>query len=247
MPVVHLQPGPTLTVRGQARLLLPGVALLGVLLLGAPEGVQASRPLPKVADVPSRPAFVRPPGDQERSARVGQRLPGRSLLRTQRPGRMQVDLPNGRSFRLGGDAVVRLSASALDLERGQLIAWINPGRQGGGPLRVRTRVGTASIEGTTVFLEVEAERVLVFSWEGRVRVTLEPEGAGKAEDVWLASGEQLTYQNGAWQPPRRLGREEAQRRRRSSILLNGFTAAMPTLPVIEQELEALEPAGPDGR
>jgi ferric-dicitrate binding protein FerR (iron transport regulator) len=162
---------------------------------------------------------------------------------------MQVDLPDGRSFRLGGDAVVRLSASALDLERGQLIAWINPGRQGGGPLRVRTRVGTASIEGTTVFLEVDAEQVLVFSWEGRVRVRLEPAAAaGQPEEVWLASGEQLTYRNGAWQPPRRLGRAEARRRRRTSILLNGFTAAMPTLPVIEKELEGLAAAAPaDGR
>ncbi|SBO43794.1 FecR family protein [Cyanobium sp. NIES-981] len=227
------------------------LAAVTALLIGPAARVQASRPLPTVADVPSRPAFVRPPGDQERSARVGQRLPGSSLLRTQRPGRMQVDLPNGRSFRLGGDAVVRLTPSALDLERGQLIAWINPGRQGGEPLRVRTRVGTASIEGTTVFLEVDAERVLVFSWEGRVRVSTDSSPAGSAQagggqEVVLRSGEQLTYQNGAWLSPRRLGRAEALQRRRSSPLLNGFSAPMPTLPVIDRELESLGAAPQPG-
>ncbi len=149
---------------------------------------------------------------------------------------MQVQLPNGRNFRLGGDAVLRLAASGLDLERGQIIAWIDPGTKGGPPLRVKTRVGTASIEGTTVFLEVDDDAVTVFSWEGRVRVTPDQTAEGKPAAVPLDSGWQMSYENGAWQKPRRITPPEARERRRESILLNGFDAPMATLPVIEREL-----------
>ncbi len=222
--------------RGPLGGLAPTLVVATLLALGAGPGVEAARPLPRVVDVPSRPAFVRPPGSREQSARVGQRLPGRSVLRTQRPGRLQVELANGRNFRLGGDAVMRLTASGLDLERGQLIAWINPGAKGGGPLRVRTRVGTASIEGTTVFLEVDDSSVLVFSWEGEVRLTPAAQAGQPSTPVLLRSGEQATYRDGAWLPPRRLDPGAAGERRRTSILLNGFTAPMATLPVIEREL-----------
>ncbi|MFQ6537740.1 MULTISPECIES: FecR domain-containing protein [Aphanothece] len=212
--------------------------MLGLVLV---PGVQAARPLPRVVEVPSRPAFVRPPGRSEQTAAVGQLLPGSSLLRTQRPGRLQVLLAQGRSFRLGGDAVMRLTPSGLDLERGQLIAWVEPGAQGREPLRVRTRVGTASIEGTTVFLEVDDTAVTVFSWEGQVRFSPNPAGGEGLPAVVLRSGEQVAYREGAWLPPRRLGREEVMQRRRRSLLLNGFSAPMATLPVIERELGLLNP------
>ncbi|WP_259719866.1 FecR family protein [Synechococcus sp. CS-1328] len=212
------------------------IGLAATLSLGPAREAGAAASLPKVVDVPSRPAFVRPPGRNEQRAQSGQVLPGRSVLRTQNPGRMQVQLANGRSFRLGGDAVLRLAAAGLDLERGQIIAWVNPGSKGGAPLRVKTRVGTASIEGTTVFLEVTDDSIKVFSWEGQVRVTPEVPVAGAPRDVVLRSGEELTYSKGAWQAPRRLDAAEAGERRRKSILLNGFTAPMATLPVIEREL-----------
>jgi ferric-dicitrate binding protein FerR (iron transport regulator) len=179
---------------------------------------------------------VQPPGRAETNAQVGQWLQLNTLLRTQRPGRLQVRLADGRSFRLGGDALLRLSAGALDLRRGQIIAWVNPGSVGGPPLRVKTRVGTASIEGTTVFIEATDNDVKVFSWEGTVAVTTE-----LGQRFVLRSGEQVSHRagtdgGGVWEGPTRLSRAELDQRRARSILLSGFNAPMETLPVIEKEL-----------
>lgn len=193
--------------------------------------------LPQVVDVPSRPAFVRFPGRAESKAQVGMIPLPNTVLRTEKPGRLQVRLADGRSFRLGGDALLRLSAKDLTLERGQIIAWVNPGSKGGAPLRVNTRVGTASIEGTTVFIDATDTQVKVFSWEGHVKVITT---AGQTYN--LHSGEQLSYgtadpsEPAVWTGPRRLSLAELTERRAKSILLNGFAAPMDTLPVIEKEL-----------
>lgn len=202
------------------------------------EGQPEAGPPPRVVDVPTRPAFVRLPGRAETDARIGQDLLPETVLRTQKPGRLQVELADGRSFRLGGDALLRLSETGLDLQRGQIIAWVNPGSKGGSPLRVNTRVGTASIVGTTVFIDVGADEVKVFSWEGEVQLRTD-----SGEIFRLRSGEQLSRVVSAgsarpqpWRGPRRLSQAELQRRRAGSVLLNGFTAPMETLPVLEQEL-----------
>lgn len=229
LPAPGLRPAP----RPRAAIasgLVP-LGLTATLMLAAQPGGSAAPAVPRVVEVPSRPAFVRPPAGLEGPAQPGQRLAAGSQLRTQKPGRLQVLLANGRNFRLGGDAVARLVSDGVAMERGQIIAWVNPGAQGGLPLRVRTRVGTASIMGTTVFLDVTEASVKVFSWEGHVSVTTD---AGQRFE--LHSGQQLAYENGAWIPPRRLTVAEASARRQKSILLNGFSSPMETLPVIEREL-----------
>jgi hypothetical protein len=201
---------------------------------------RAAAPVPRVVEVPFRPAFVRPPGGKEIPARAGQILAPASLLRTEKPGRLQVQLANGRQFRLGGDAVLRLGAGGLNLEKGQIIAWVNPGQKGGSPLKIQTRVATASIVGTTVFIEATEDSLKVFSWEGHVQVETD---AGRRYD--LTSGQQLTLDKQAWQAPRRLSQSEAAARRQKSILLNGFATPMETLPVIEKELGlSASPAAP---
>ena len=219
---------------------LPSVAVAAVTVVALAAvgevGARSAPPLPQVVDVPTRPAYVQPPGRAETDARVGQLLPVNTLLRTQKPGRLQVRLADGRSFRLGGDALLRLSAGALDLRRGQIIAWVNPGSGGGPPLRVKTRVGTASIEGTTVFIDASETDVKVFSWEGTVAVTTD-----SGQRFVLRSGEQVSQRANAvdgdgWEGPTRLSRAELDQRRARSILLNGFNAPMETLPVIEKEL-----------
>ncbi len=207
-----------------------GIALVGsipaaVVATAAPDG------RPQVVDVPSRPAYVRPPGGTEAAARVGQTLVPATLLRTQKPGRLQVRLPDGRRFRLGGDSLLRVGRNDLDLLRGQVIGWIAPGSAPVAPLRIRTRVGTASIQGTTVFLEADGEEVLILSWEGTVSV----EGRDGSR-FRLGSGEVIRHTARGWEAPRRLDTSEAQARRRRSVLLDGFRAPMETLPVIEREL-----------
>ena len=208
------------------RILLLALALAPLALLPT---TRAAGLDPQVVAVPSRPAFVQLPGRAEQQARVGQSLMPDTVLRTRTPGRLQVRLADGRSFRMGGDALLRLDRDALALQRGQLIAWINPGSKGQGALRVRTRVATASIEGTTVFLEVSDSEVTLFSWEGRVRVST---SSGKG--YLLDGGQELLFRDGAWQPPRRLSPEEARRRLSSSLLLNDFPAPMETLPLIRR-------------
>jgi ferric-dicitrate binding protein FerR (iron transport regulator) len=202
---------------------------LAVALAPAPSVAAPSSP--RVEEVPSRPAFVRAPGSSERAALPGQNLVNRTLLRTQTPGRMQVRLGDGRHFRLGGDALLRLSGDGLDLLRGRIIAWLTPAGRAAGPLRLRTRVATASIEGTTVFVDATADSVKIFSWEGTVHVT-----TSEGRHVDLSSGEELEWSDGRWRTQRRLSPEEAATRRRTSPLLNGYTAPMDTLPQIEKEL-----------
>ena len=92
---------PLLRHRG---LFAAGLAL-SLLGLGATE---AADQRPQVVEVPFRPAFVRAPGGGEKPALARQILAPQSLLRTEKPGRMQVRLADGRQFRLGGDAVLRL-------------------------------------------------------------------------------------------------------------------------------------------
>ena len=209
---------------------LASLALVGALLPQSLRGVSAAPAMPRVVDVPNTPAFIKPPQGGERPARPGQTLSYESILRTQKPGRMQVQLANGRSFRLGGDAVLRLGRQRLDLQRGQIIAWVNPGTKGGAPLTIHTRVATASIVGTTVFIEASDTSLKIFSWEGEVACTT-TDGQRKT----LRSGEQLAYENGTWAKTR-LTTQEAAARRQKSILLNGFSAPMETLPVLEREL-----------
>ncbi len=193
--------------------------------------VTAAPRVPRVVDVPSRPAFVTPPAASERPALVGQVLGPSTVLRTENPGRLQILLADGRSFRLGGNAQLRIEPTLLDLVRGRIIAWIDPGSKGSTPLRVRTRVGTASIQGTTVFIEASAEKVLFLSWEGNVEVR-----AADGTAYRLTSGQRLEATPQGWKGPHRMDAAEVRKRRRSSELLNGFQAPMQTLPVIEREL-----------
>lgn len=194
-------------------------------------GVTAAPRVPRVVDVPSRPAFVKPPAATERPALVGQVLGPSTVLRTENPGRLQILLADGRSFRLGGNAQLRIEPTLLDLVRGRIIAWIDPGSKGSTPLRVRTRVGTASIQGTTVFIEATADKVLFLSWEGNVEVR-----AADGTAYRLTSGQRLEATPQGWKGPQRMDAAEVKKRRRSSELLNGFQAPMQTLPVIEREL-----------
>ena len=218
-------------------LTLAAAALLGCGLAlvvpgaGVVSGASAAPRVPRVVEVPSRPPFVMPPAAPERPALVGQVLGPSTVLRTENPGRLQILLADGRSFRLGGNALLRIDPTLLDLVRGRIIAWIDPGSKGTTPLRVRTRVGTASIQGTTVFIEATAEKVLFLSWEGNVEVRAADGTLHK-----LSSGQRLEATPQGWKGPHRMEAAEARQRRRNSDLLNGFQAPMQTLPVIEREL-----------
>ena len=216
--------------------LLGAMLSLTLLLAGSKQGVaQTSR----VVEVPAGPAFVQLPGRAEISARRGQSLTIDTQLRTRKPGRMQVLLANGSQFRMGGDAQLRLTGSSLELVKGSVIGWVRPDAKRRGPFSIRTRLATASIQGTTVFIELNDAHLKIFSWEGTVLVRLRD-----GREVLLQGGEQLLLEfkplavadASAFGPPQRMGVVEIKRRLRTSPLINGFSEPLDTLGEIERDL-----------
>lgn len=257
----------------------------GLFLLGGVLGAEPSHALqPHIVEVPAGPAFVKLPGATEINARSGQSLRTNALLRTTTPGRMQVMLGNGRQFRMGGDAQLRLGASDVELLKGSIIGWIKPGTPRLNPFTIKTRLATASIQGTTVFLEFTDQQFKVFSWEGTVEVKTSngrrftltsgqqllldlkrqmAEVSGRLDGLEASLGElggivtpptpgrdggssprsrQQEQQDYDWQPPQPLSTEAAERRLQRSLLINGFSTPLETLPDIERELGVSAPA-----
>ena len=220
--------------------LIATAALVGVMLHAAPS-VLAKQPT--VVDVPNGPAFVKLPGRKEVNARSGQDLFDNTVLRTSKPGRMQIKLSSGRQLRMGGNALLQLKNSTVKLQRGALIGWIQPGLKNRQPFTIQTRLATASIQGTTVFIELDDDKLKVFSWEGEVNVA-----TTSGESYTLQSGEQLLVELNqptiTWSSPVKIKEAEASRRLTKSRLINGFATPMDTLQDIERELgvKALDPS-----
>ena len=223
--------------------------LMGTALLCLP--AQAAQP--RIVEVPNGPAFVKFSGKTEVDARSGQLLRTDALLRTTKPGRMQVMLGTGRQFRMGGDAQLRLGSSSVELLKGSIIGWINPGTQTRHPFTIKTRLATASIQGTTVFIEFTDSQFKIFSWEGRVLVTtrsgqrftlnsgqqllldlkrVEPDDRGQQDDPLAVS----------WASPVVISEQEVERRLQKSRLINGFSIPLDTLPEIQRELGVMAPS-----
>ena len=219
------------------------IAVAGLLLIW--RGSPALATPPQVVEVPAGPAFVQRPGEAQIPARHGQSLIPSTLLRTSKPGRMQVKLSNGRQFRMGGDAELKLAGAGVELLKGSIIGWVNPSITNRRPFQIRTRLATASIQGTTVFLELNDDTFRVFSWEGAVQVRTKD-----GEEFTLQSGQQLLLDlkrqlddtRGRvtdaieWEPPAPMADTDIDRRMKGSALINGFSTPLDTLPIIEREL-----------
>ena len=159
----------------------------GVLLLFSSLWVEPARAVqPRIVEVPAGPAFVQLPGAPEINARSGQSLKTNSLLKTNQTGRMQVLLDNGRQFRMGGDAQLRLGSADVELLKGSIIGWIQPGSSRVKSFSIKTRLATASIQGTTVFIEYKNDQLKVLSWEGTVTCETRT-----GQRYTLTSGQQL--------------------------------------------------------
>ena len=219
------------------------IAVAGLLLIW--RGSPALATPPQVVEVPAGPAFVQRPGEAQIPARQGQSLIPSTLLRTSKPGRMQVKLSNGRQFRMGGDAKLKLAGAGVELLKGSIIGWISPSITNRRPCQIGMRLATASIQGTTVFLELNDDTFRVFSWEGNVQVRTKD-----GEEFTLQSGQQLLLDlkrqlddtRGRvtdaieWEPPAPMADTDIDRRMKGSALINGFSTPLDTLPIIEREL-----------
>ena len=190
-----------------------------------------------IQEVVSQPAFQQAPGGKEKAAKKGQNLENKTILRTIKPGRMQVAYAgSNRSFRMGGNASLELNGNTINHKSGQIIAWIAPGGALRAPLKIVTRIATASIRGTTLFIDDRGDddKIIFLSWEGKVDVD-----ADTGENFSLSGGQVLVYddKNGEWKGPVPLTRDQAMTRRKKSVLLNGFEAPMETMPKVEDVLK----------
>lgn len=212
------------------------VALTTSFLSFNPSAAQANA-VAKIQEVVSQPAFQQAPGGKEKAAKKGQGLEDKTVLRTTKPGRMQIAYAgSNRSFRMGGNASLQLNGNTINHKSGQIIAWIAPGGAMKAPLKIRTRIATAAIRGTTLFIDDRGEddKIIFLSWEGKVDVD-----ADTGENFSLSGGQVLVYDDkkGEWKGPVPLTREQAMKRRTKSILLNGFDAPMETMPEVEAVLK----------
>ncbi len=171
------------------------LALWGVLSFTLLQPVHAQQVFTaEIIDVPRDPVFGWQSPGPEFEAEIGTVIREGGYLRTVKPGKAQVILSNGLAFRLGGNAVLRVS-NDMDLEQGRIIAWgEEPSAQ---PRTIETPVATAAILGTTAFIDAEPNRVIFFCWKGEVRVTL-PDGS---QSVTLTTGEEVTVEVGATDLP----------------------------------------------
>ncbi|MEO1209544.1 MAG: FecR domain-containing protein [Cyanobacteria bacterium J06638_20] len=196
-----------------------------------------------IRDVAAPSVWVRPSvTHEEESAIAGDTLVYGDTIRTQGEGLAEVDLVSGLSFRIGGEAALTLQPdNQLDLQAGQMIVWVEPGKQV--PARIVTPVGIAGLRGTTLFISVpedDTEAVSFLAWEGTIAIQV----AEDAEAITLQSGEELSVRPGERDVAnlrsrvRRLNRREIRQRRRRSNLLNRFQRSLPTLNEIEATLEA---------
>ncbi|QFZ92301.2 FecR family protein [Synechococcus elongatus] len=186
----------------------------------------------EIQEVATSPVFASQPNQAEQPASEGTVVIQGGQIRTESPGKAQIQLSDGLQFRLGGNALLKIEPE-LQLDRGQIIAWLAPGQQRDRPLQIRTPTATAAIRGTTVFIEQTATQTLILSWEGLVEVQL-PSGAS----TQLTSGQVLRLQPGqtTLPTPERLSRAAAEQRFQKSLLLNGFATPMETLPEIRRQL-----------
>ncbi|WP_261790005.1 FecR family protein [Synechococcus elongatus] len=139
----------------------------------------------EIQEVATSPVFASQPNQAEQPASEGTVVIQGGQIRTESPGKAQIQLSDGLQFRLGGNALLKIEPE-LQLDRGQIIAWLGPGQQRDRPLQIRTPTATAAIRGTTVFIEQTATQTLILSWEGLVEVQL-PSGAS----TQLTSGQVL--------------------------------------------------------
>ncbi len=148
----------------------------------------------RILDIPKEPVFAWQSPGPEFKAEVGTVILEGGYLRTTKPGKAQVKLSNGLAFRLGGNAVLRVSQD-IDIEQGRIIAW---GEEPSNvPRMIETPVATAAIIGTTAFIDAEPNQVTFFCWKGEVVVTL-PDGS---DQVTLLKGQEVTVERGATRLP----------------------------------------------
>lgn len=190
----------------------------------------------KVSLIEDKPVFITPhqnPQPKEIDAQVGMDLYEADTVRTEAKGRTQVEFTNGVGFRIGGDAVLQIQPqNRLHLKSGRMITWVKPGLKV--PTEIYTNYATASIRGTTAFVEIPKDvnqGIRFFSWEGTVVVKL----PNQPKEIVLLTGEEIILKPNSSTPPvvRRMDLNEWKEISKTSQLLRSFSSPLPTQKIID--------------
>lgn len=195
-----------------------------------------------VSAIAAPPVWVKAAtADAETSAQVGTQLAYGDTVRTAEPGLAEIELDNGLAFRIGGDTALTLEPdNRLQLEAGEMITWVEPGKQVS--TEIVTPAGIAGLRGTTLFVKIPADgqgEVLFFAWEGTIRFRPTDSDA----EILLRGGEELRVRPGERDIAalrrriRRLDRRELRMRRRRSRLHGQFRRPLPTEAAIDRLIE----------
>ena len=195
-----------------------------------------------IIKIQQAPIWFQPATAQaEREAQVGTELAFGDALRTEADALAEVALASGLAFRVGGDAALVLQPdNRLELSSGEIIAWVEPGREV--PTEIVTPAGVAGLRGTTIFIEISDDpnpEVHLLAWEGTITFTI----PGTNEPLVLEGGQGLRLRPGETDLPvlrnriARLNRRQMRQQRRQSRLLNDFESPIPTQPLIDQMME----------
>lgn len=197
-----------------------------------------------ITEVQQPPIWVKSVSTQtELEAQVGTGLIFGDILRTEADALAEVALASGLAFRIGGNASLVLQPdNRVELSSGQIIAWVEPGKQV--PTEIVTPAGVAGLRGTTIFIEISDDpdpEVHILAWEGTITFTV----SGTSEPLILEGGQGLRLRRGETDllalrnRIERLNRRQIRQQRRQSRLLNGFNGPIPTQPQIDQVMEQI--------
>jgi hypothetical protein len=213
-------------------------ASLSLLLLAValPAKGTEIRPAATVAEILGYPVTIFRTDQQQILASLGAELQVGDQVRTSGQARAQIQSSQGLYFRIGGNAVLTVQPDLeLDLHRGQMITWID--RVFAQPVRIRTPIAVAAMQGTTVFVDLPAHQkwARFFSWEGTVRISL-PESD---ESIELQAGEAVIIPMASHHIPPAYPVDKAtlQDRFEENHLLHGFRSEMSTLPEIKKVVD----------
>jgi len=169
-----------------------------------------------------------------RPATVGVLLKVNESVNTEDSSNAQVTLRSGAIVRIGGkSSLIIRPQNQVEFTSGNLVAWANSDRKG--PAQIQTTFGEISSNNGTIYLEIPekaAEDRRLIALDGTVTVVLK----STSEIVTIAKGEEISIKaNGKASAPKRIDKENINKRIANNSLIFGFSTQLASLPQITTE------------
>lgn len=169
-----------------------------------------------------------------RPATVGVPLKVNESVSTDETSTAQITLRTGTIFRIGGTAnLILRPQNQVEIESGRLVAWA--AKDSKSPAQIKTAFGEISSNDGTLYLEIPAkaaEERRVIALDGTVTVLLK----STSEIVTLGKGEEIRIKaDGKATPPKRIDKENIDKKIANNSLIFGFSTQLASLPQITSE------------